>query len=196
MHDSRVAEDVLATPRAPLAVTADKAYDSEKVRPKKTQEIRNLFFDSSVWNHFEFRDDDTIITTYAKSGTTWVQQIAAQLIFGGEEIASVWTASPWYDPRTLSPEIRDHVKAQQHRRFIKTHLPADALVISPKAKYIYIVWDGRDAALSYFYHHYNANDDYFARYHVDERPDWPPSQRCADDPLAFFKHWLDGVGAP
>jgi transposase len=32
VHDSQVVEEVLNTPRAPLAVTADKAYDSEKVR--------------------------------------------------------------------------------------------------------------------------------------------------------------------
>ena len=32
VHDSQVVEEVLETPRPPLAVTADKAYDSEKVR--------------------------------------------------------------------------------------------------------------------------------------------------------------------
>jgi transposase len=32
VHDSKVIAAILATPRPPLAVTADKAYDSEKVR--------------------------------------------------------------------------------------------------------------------------------------------------------------------
>ena len=32
VHDSQVVEEILNTPRPPLAVTADKAYDSEKVR--------------------------------------------------------------------------------------------------------------------------------------------------------------------
>ncbi len=32
VHDSQVVGEVLDTPRPPLAVTADKAYDSEKVR--------------------------------------------------------------------------------------------------------------------------------------------------------------------
>ncbi len=31
-NDSQVVEEILNTPRAPLAVTADKAYDSVKVR--------------------------------------------------------------------------------------------------------------------------------------------------------------------
>ena len=29
VHDSQVVEEILNTPRSPLAVTADKAYDSE-----------------------------------------------------------------------------------------------------------------------------------------------------------------------
>ena len=32
VHDSQVVEEILNTPRPPLAVTADKAYDSKKVR--------------------------------------------------------------------------------------------------------------------------------------------------------------------
>ena len=32
VHDSQVVEDVLATPRPPLAVVGDKAYDGETVR--------------------------------------------------------------------------------------------------------------------------------------------------------------------
>ena len=37
VHDSQVVEEILNTTRPPLAVTADKAYDSEKVR----QQIRD-----------------------------------------------------------------------------------------------------------------------------------------------------------
>ena len=37
VHDSQVVEEVLDTPNPPLAVVADKAYDSQKVR----QQIRD-----------------------------------------------------------------------------------------------------------------------------------------------------------
>ena len=47
--------------------------------PRKTRELHNHHFDSTVWNDFPFRDDDIIVSTYAKSGTTWVQQIISQL---------------------------------------------------------------------------------------------------------------------
>ena len=52
------------------------------------------------------------------------------------------------------------VEAQTHRRFLKTHLP-DALVFSPKAKYIYIGRDGRDVVWSMHNHHVNANETWY-----------------------------------
>jgi hypothetical protein len=47
--------------------------------PKKRREFHNHHFDSTIWNDFQFRDDDTMIATYAKAGTTWVQQIIAHI---------------------------------------------------------------------------------------------------------------------
>ena len=35
VHDSQVVGDMLDTPKPPLAITADKAYDSEKVRQRR-----------------------------------------------------------------------------------------------------------------------------------------------------------------
>jgi hypothetical protein len=34
--------------------------------PTKTREIHNHHFDSTIWNEFDFRDDDIVIATYAK----------------------------------------------------------------------------------------------------------------------------------
>lgn len=38
--------------------------------PVKMRELYNHHFDSTMWNGFAFRDDDIVIATYAKSGTT------------------------------------------------------------------------------------------------------------------------------
>ncbi len=47
--------------------------------------------------------------------------------------------SPWLDLRVPPNEVKlEALAAQTHRRFIKTHLPVDALVYSPRAKYIYV----------------------------------------------------------
>ena len=40
--------------------------------PDKTRELHNHHMKSTVWNDFTFRDDDIVIATYAKSGTTWM----------------------------------------------------------------------------------------------------------------------------
>ncbi|HTE42974.1 MAG TPA: sulfotransferase domain-containing protein, partial [Steroidobacteraceae bacterium] len=126
--------------------------------PKKTRELHSHHFDSTIWNDFKFRDDDIIVGTYAKSGTTWMQQIIAQMLFNGNSELAVAEMSPWMDLRVPPREIKlAAVEAQTHRRFLKTHLPVDALVYSPKAKYIYIGRDARDVVWSLYNHHVHAN---------------------------------------
>jgi aryl sulfotransferase len=92
------------------------------VYPTKTREMHNHPFDSTIWNNLEFRDDDIVISAYAKSGTTWTQQIVAQLLSDPDlEVAEM---SPWLDLRVPPKEIKlPMVEAQTHRRFLKTHPP-------------------------------------------------------------------------
>src|SRR5690606_32805969 len=91
------------------------------------------------------------------SGTTWTQQIVGQLVFKGDPDVEVHAISPWLDLRVMPPDTGALLEAQTHRRIIKTHLPVDALNMSPKAKYIYIGRDGRDVVWSFHHHHANAN---------------------------------------
>ena len=127
--------------------------------PRKSREMQSHHFDSTVWNDFRFRDGDIIVATYGKSGTTWTQQIIGQLLFNGSEETHISEMSPWLDLRVPPKEVKlPLMEAQAHRRFLKTHLPVDALVFSPKAKYIYVGRDGRDMAWSLYNHHINAND--------------------------------------
>lgn len=67
--------------------------------PQKTREMHNHHFDSTMWNDFQFRNDDIVISTYAKAGTTWMQQIIAQLLFDGTPDLEVAEMSPWIDLR-------------------------------------------------------------------------------------------------
>lgn len=131
--------------------------------PTKTLELHNHHFDSTVWNEFRFRDGDIVVGTYAKSGTTWTQQIVGQLLFNGDPAVDVSTLSPWMDLRIPPKAIKlAAMEAQGHRRFMKTHLPVDALVVSPQAKYLYIGRDGRDVVWSLHNHHTAANDKWYA----------------------------------
>ncbi len=38
--------------------------------PLKTRELVTPLLDSTQWNGFAFRDDDIVVNTYGKSGTT------------------------------------------------------------------------------------------------------------------------------
>src|SRR5215212_3200765 len=92
--------------------------------PKKTREMHNHHFDSTIWNDLEVRDDDIVISTYAKSGTSWVQQMVAQLLFGPDPDLEVAEMSPWLDLRVPPKEVKlPMVEAQMHRRFLKMNLP-------------------------------------------------------------------------
>jgi aryl sulfotransferase len=166
--------------------------------PQKTRELQMWVIDSTYWNDFKFRDDDIIIASYAKAGTTWMQQIVAQFIFNGEtEGMAVGEISPWVDFRLPPPEYRLDLEAQEHRRFVKTHLPVDALVFSPKAKYIYIGRDGRDVVWSFHNMHYYSNDLFYET--INALPDMGPilmKPNPTSDLRAYFHEWLEKDGYP
>lgn len=165
--------------------------------PRKSREMHSHHFDSTVWNDFEIREGDVVISTYAKSGTTWLQQIVSQLIFQGEEGVNVPEISPWVDLRLPPKEIKlPALEAQTHRRFLKTHLPVEALVYSPRAKYLYVGRDGRDVVWSFYNHHRNASPAFFEA--LNETPGLvgPPIEPAGDDVVEYFREWLEKDGFP
>ncbi len=165
--------------------------------PTKTREMQNHHMDSTIWNDFEFRDDDIVIASYAKSGTTWVQQIVSQLVSAGAEDVDLFSLSPWLDLRFPPKEVKfATLAAQSHRRMIKTHLPVDALVYSPRAKYIYVARDGRDVLWSLHNHHVNGNDLFYQM--VNDTPGrvGPPLERPVDSIREYFSTWIARDGHP
>ncbi len=165
--------------------------------PQKLREMHSHHFDSTIWNDFSFRDDDIIISTYAKSGTTWVQQIVSQLLFNGQAGLPVAEMSPWLDLRVPPKQIKlAEIEKQTHRRFLKTHLPVDALVFSPKARYIYIGRDGRDVVWSMYNHHANANRAWYEALNDTPGRVGPPIERPPDSIRQYFNDWLARDGHP
>lgn len=169
----------------------------EIIWPRKTRELHNHHFDSTIWNDLAFRDDDIVIATYAKSGTTWTQQIVAQLLFGGDPALAVAELSPWLDLRVPEKAVKlEAVAAQTHRRILKTHLPVDALVFSPRAKYLYIARDGRDVVWSMYNHHANANGGWYAALNDTPGRVGPPIEPPPADIRQYWRDWLDRDGHP
>ena len=164
--------------------------------PVKTREVKNAIADSTRWNYVTFRDDDIVVATYAKTGTTWTQQIVGQLLHQRAD-ALLLEASPWIDFRPLPLEVvLEGIAAQKHRRFLKTHLPVDALRFSPKAKYLYVVRDGRDVAWSMHNHHLGFTDQFYLMVNNVFGREGDPMAPPTSDPAQYFREWLDGAGLP
>jgi aryl sulfotransferase len=172
--------------------------------PRKLGEIEHRAMDSTRWNGFAFRDDDIVIATYPKSGTTLTQQIVAQLIFNADPDVYGQALSPWIDFH-LAPDAPARAQAQTHRRFLKTHLPLRHLVYSRKAKYLFIGRDPRDVAWSYHNHLTNftpaALDGFAKASPVRTHPPDPDVRRYYHDFIdgpaqlppywAYMREWWD-----
>src|SRR6185503_20428659 len=98
-----------------IVAIATRGEDMEQLRRH-----RHFVFDSARWEGFAFRDDDIVISTPAKCGTTWMQMLCALLIFRSPDLpAPLAELSPWLDMQTrpLADVLRD-LDAQTHRRFV------------------------------------------------------------------------------
>lgn len=102
------------------------------------------------WVELPFRPDDIVISTTKKSGTTWAQMICALLIFQAPKLpAPLQELSPWLDEVDATrAELFNLLGAQQHRRFIKTHMPLEILPLNPQITYIVIARNPLDTAIS------------------------------------------------
>lgn len=170
---------------------------SSTVLPQKTRELHSHHFDSTVWNDLQIRNDDVVIATYAKSGTTWTQQIVGQMLLGPDPELEVAEISPWVDLRVPPKEVKlPLIEGQSHRRFLKTHLPVDALRFSAKAKYLYLARDGRDVMWSMYNHHANANAFWYESLNDTPGRIGPPIEPPPDDVVEYFRQWLVGDGYP
>ena len=85
--------------------------------PARTREYRNHHLDSTRWDGFAPRDDDIVVTTAYKAGTTWTQRILAALILPDGPIDLIGV-SPWVDARFQGPiePVLERLEEQQHRR--------------------------------------------------------------------------------
>jgi aryl sulfotransferase len=114
----------------------------------------NAIEDSRRWQGFEHRADDIFISTPPKSGTTWMQGIVSSLLWpAGDAPGERGSRSPWIDARFVPvDDVLGALAAQAHRRFIKTHSPADCVPLFEECKYVTVYRDGRDALMSWANH--------------------------------------------
>jgi len=163
--------------------------------------VRTPVADSRRWKLFVPRDDDIVIATFAKCGTTWTQRIVDLLVFQSPDVRPFGDISPWLDSTLFNP-IEDDLatlKAQTHRRYIKSHLPFNALPVWDTVKYIHVGRDGRDARLSWQNHEKGMKPEFTARIGAlamslaaeqGVKPSGPPPS-SPEDPREFLVQWFE-----
>lgn len=160
--------------------------------PERIHEYRNHHLDSTRWDRFRVREDDIVVTTAYKAGTTWTQRILAALIDGPDaEATDLMGRSPWIDARFHGPiePILESLEAQTQRRFVKSHLAADGVPFHPEMRYVVVGRDTRDVFMS-LWNHYSAYTDLaYALFNDTERPG-PEFPHAPSDPRELWPRWI------
>ncbi|MDZ7268841.1 MAG: sulfotransferase domain-containing protein [candidate division KSB1 bacterium] len=103
------------------------------------------------------RPTDIFLVTYPRSGTTWLQMMLYQLTTDGDmNIPHIAQCIPWFE---RLGQTGKNVEALPAPRIFKTHLFWRHLwwtIPRGAGRYIYLVRDGRDVAVSY-YHFYKSH---------------------------------------
>jgi aryl sulfotransferase len=141
-----------------------KSATESMMAPQRLHTYQNHTLDSTRWDAYKPRDDDIIIATPYKSGTTWTQEIVLHLVFLDQRVPFREEVSPWLDAR-FGPleEVITSLENQQHRRFIKTHLALDGLPYYPQVKYIVVGRDPRDVFMSMWNHYSGFSEEWLQR---------------------------------
>ncbi|MEM0905764.1 MAG: sulfotransferase domain-containing protein [Pseudomonadota bacterium] len=160
--------------------------------PAKPRIYQNHHFDSTRWRWFTPREDDIIIATAQKSGTTLMQTIVANLIFeDGNFPDAPLNLSPWLDARMMPLEIvLSQLDAQTHRRFIKTHLPRDGMPYHRAMKTLFVTRDPRDAFISLLNHWQHYTDAQYDLINTIPGRVGPPFPRFGGDIKTLWRDWI------
>jgi aryl sulfotransferase len=159
--------------------------------PRRTRIYQNHHLDSTRWDAIAFRSGDVVITTSIKSGTTWMQRILSLLVFGPDPLPAPLSAiSPWVDARLGGrPLDTAAIAAQEHQRFLKSHLPFDALPYDRKVRYIYVGRDTRDVFMS-LWNHYSGYTQLMYQALDAADPESGPMPRCPATPRELWADWI------
>lgn len=161
-------------------------------RPETKYVYRNFIMDSSRWERFAPRDGDVLVCTAYKAGTTWTQMICALLIHQDPDLPKpLAELSPWLDMRLSSiDEVTATYDAQQHRRFIKTHTPLDALPWHENITYLVCGRDPRDVFLSMQDHFANLNIPQAVKLLMEQGQEVIPPPPQSEDVNDRFRDWV------
>ena len=162
--------------------------------PSLDHVYQNHHLDSTRWDVVKPRDDDIVITTSYKSGTTWTQWIVYNLIFLGETDPPPFDGiSPWVDARFMPfplEQLGKMIEEQTHRRFLKSHLPGDGLPFHANVKYVVVARDARDVFMSLVNHYAAYTDVVYAGMNDTPGRVGDPMPRFDGDIRRLWQSWI------
>ncbi len=133
---------------APVIAPAERIYSGGITRPER-------------WATWVPNKGDILVCTRPKCGTTWTQTILAMLVHGKADLPSkLPVLSPWVDADLGVPasEVAEALAAQNGRRVVKTHAPADGFPIWEGVTVLAVYRHPLDVFFSFRKHSANMKD--------------------------------------
>ncbi|XP_068953634.1 sulfotransferase 1C2-like [Petaurus breviceps papuanus] len=148
-----------------MAQEAKRPLLSEGKKHPPLGEVKGILLPRTTVNNwdqiqkFKAKDDDLVICTYPKSGTTWIQEIVDMVEQNGDvekcQRSVIHLQHPFIEwARSPQPSGVDQANAMPCPRIMKTHLPTQLLPPSfwdITCKIIYVAQNAKDCMVSYYH---------------------------------------------
>ena len=143
--------------------------------------FQNHIVDTSIWSTLGgvLSDDDIMVSTPGKAGSTWTHEIIWQLLLNGEHAAilgtetghenSIWAAMCMVPEQAkLSMMERQSQNPLIPRRVLKSHEAVETMPFRESMKYIFVGRDYRDIVWSLYNHQSLMMETVTARWNEDK----------------------------
>eukprot|EP01084_Bolivina_argentea_P258261 435334_1 len=153
-------------------------YKHNKPHTNATVAYKTNIVDSTRWNEITMKENEPVVVTPMKAGTTLVIEIIAQLYkikgLHNEQEQSVHGKHIWPESNRLPIENVNQIINEKRRNgdiiIWKSHLAAETLNFSPNNKYIFIGRDYRDMIWSLYNHHINYTHETYKALFGKDKP--------------------------